>query len=78
MTWSGFAAFFSVFEITRRVATTTTSAAHDIARTVEFTEDGGDSFRRHFPRAVHGVTLVAGGVSNQPLNLCEDAKILTP
>jgi len=55
----GFAAFFAIFDITRRVATTTQAAVQDI--TLGVTE-GEQPFKRHFPRFVHGITLVTGGV----------------
>jgi hypothetical protein len=54
----GFAAFFTIFEITRRLALKT----KEVAQMVTFGQDKGDYFRGHFPRTVHGVTLVTGGV----------------
>jgi hypothetical protein len=58
----GFGAFFSIFEITRRIAFRTKAASQDIAHDITFGEDGGKYLQRHFPRTVHGIVLVSGGV----------------
>lgn len=58
----GFAVFFSIFELTRRVA----SQAKVLARQRLLDESKDDRIRskpvrRNIPRIVHAVTLVAGG-----------------
>jgi hypothetical protein len=60
----GFATFFAMFEITRRVASRTKFASQDVIESwgPKFGEIRTRSLRRHVPRAVHGVTLVSGGV----------------
>ncbi|KII88668.1 hypothetical protein PLICRDRAFT_633084 [Plicaturopsis crispa FD-325 SS-3] len=63
----GFAAFFTVFEITRRIAVQTREASQGIVAqrfTLFFGEDETrlQHIRRHFPRTVYGLTLVTGGV----------------
>jgi hypothetical protein len=58
----GFSAFFSIFEITRRLASRTKAASQDIAHDITFGEDKGKFLQRHFPRTVHGIVLVSGGV----------------
>src|ERR1700676_2700037 len=61
---AGFATFFAIFEITRRVASRTKFASQDGIESwgPKFGEIRTRSLRRHVPRAVHGVTLVSGGV----------------
>ncbi|THH20356.1 hypothetical protein EW146_g965 [Bondarzewia mesenterica] len=58
----GFAVFFSVFEVTRRVATTLKAASQNVVQYYRFGEDRGRSVRRHVPRVINGLTLVTGGV----------------
>ena len=58
----GFAAFFSIFEITRRVANRTKGASQSLVDSLNSEETQMQLLRRHFPRTVHGVTLVSGGV----------------
>ncbi|KAJ6488587.1 hypothetical protein C8R47DRAFT_1177349 [Mycena vitilis] len=59
---TGFAAFFAVFEITRRIALKIKAATQAATPSVE-TTPGRDSFRKtHLPHFLHGVTLVSGGV----------------
>lgn len=54
--------FFSIFEITRRVASKTKLVSQDAFDAWESQDTRIQSLRRHFPRTVHGVTLVSGGV----------------
>lgn len=58
----GFAAFFTIFEITRRVALASKAAAQGTIQNLSMTQEE-HFFGRHFPRAIHGITLVAGGAS---------------
>ncbi|KAG1790964.1 uncharacterized protein HD556DRAFT_674219 [Suillus plorans] len=58
----GFAAFFMIFEITRRVALASKAAAQGTIQNLSTTPEE-HFFGRHFPRAIHGITLVAGGAS---------------
>jgi hypothetical protein len=57
----GFAAFFSVFEVTRRVALKAKAISQDFKKANASEERGPSS---HFPRIVHGMTLIVGGVSH--------------
>lgn len=59
---TGFATFFAIFEITRRVASRTKMASQDAVESWKFGGSHMQSLRRHLPRTVHGVTLVSGGV----------------
>ncbi|KIK63601.1 hypothetical protein GYMLUDRAFT_83617 [Collybiopsis luxurians FD-317 M1] len=56
---TGFAIFFSLFEITRRVALQTREQTANFIRT-RFSTD--ESFVRHTSKTIHGMTLVSGGV----------------
>ncbi|KAG1748979.1 uncharacterized protein EDB91DRAFT_1235527 [Suillus paluster] len=58
----GFAAFFVIFEITRRVAIASKAAAQGTIQKLSMTSEE-HVFGRHFPRAIHGITLVTGGAS---------------
>ncbi|KAJ7470272.1 hypothetical protein FB451DRAFT_1037797, partial [Mycena latifolia] len=58
----GFAAFFAIFEITRRIALNLKAVSRDATRPLESKGGSGQSFRNHLPQFVHGVTLVTGGV----------------
>ncbi|KAJ7197159.1 hypothetical protein GGX14DRAFT_552434 [Mycena pura] len=62
----GFAAFFTIFEITRRIALRIRAVTVDVTRSFEFKGGGegggGDSLKRHLPQFLYGVTLVSGGV----------------
>ncbi|KAI0050902.1 hypothetical protein FA95DRAFT_1535620 [Auriscalpium vulgare] len=58
----GFAVFFSVFEVTRRVAATTKTVAQDFVRSIPIHNDRHGTIRRHTPRVIHAMTLVSGGV----------------
>lgn len=55
----GFAAFFMVFEITRKVAKSVKLATHRVLRTLSRSEEPHSS---HLPRFTHAFTLVCGGV----------------
>ncbi|KAJ7582646.1 hypothetical protein C8J56DRAFT_225653 [Mycena floridula] len=57
----GFSAFFSIFEITRRVALYAKTASKNYADAIP--QGKGDSLKRNLPRMVHGLTLVFGGVT---------------
>ncbi|KAG0705346.1 hypothetical protein DFH29DRAFT_981016 [Suillus ampliporus] len=58
----GFAAFFVIFEITRRVALASKVAAQSTIQKLSMTPEE-HFFGRHFPRAIHSITLVTGGAS---------------
>lgn len=58
----GFAAFFAIFEITRRGAFRTRFVLENVIETWRFGGSRRESLKRHFPRIVHGITLVTGGV----------------
>ncbi|KAG7453011.1 uncharacterized protein BT62DRAFT_977494 [Guyanagaster necrorhizus] len=62
----GFALFFSIFEITRRISVSVKEAAHNLIASKlaieSLSEKRKDRLARHFPRTMHGVTLVTGGV----------------
>lgn len=59
----GFAIFFAIFDVTRRVAAHTKAIAQDFAGRID-NPDGrtNDILRRHIPRVAHATTLVSGGV----------------
>ncbi|KAA1474896.1 hypothetical protein DENSPDRAFT_825136 [Dentipellis sp. KUC8613] len=57
----GFAAFFSIFELTRRVAAGLKAATQDLVEPYPLDDDHRHSVRRFAPRIVHGVALVSGG-----------------
>ncbi|KAJ6547060.1 hypothetical protein B0H19DRAFT_1163797 [Mycena capillaripes] len=56
---TGFAAFFAIFEITRRLALGIKAATQ--AATID-SPSGNSSRKKHLPHFLHGVTLVSGGV----------------
>ncbi|KAJ7261323.1 hypothetical protein B0H12DRAFT_1013469 [Mycena haematopus] len=58
---TGFAAFFAIFDITRRIALKVRSAVQDATRPDEPT-GGNSSQKKHLPQLLQGVTLVGGGV----------------
>lgn len=58
----GFGTFFAVFEITRRMASKTKIASQDAIESWKLADSRTELLKRHFPRTVHGVTLVSGGV----------------
>lgn len=59
---TGFATFFSIFEITRRAASRTKIASQSAIESWNLGESRAQLLKRHFPRTIHGVTLVSGGV----------------
>jgi hypothetical protein len=59
---TGFATFFAIFEITRRGASRTKFALQNVIESWKFGGSRTQSVKRHFPRIVHGITLVSGGV----------------
>ncbi|KAL0947418.1 hypothetical protein HGRIS_013530 [Hohenbuehelia grisea] len=58
----GFAAFFTIFDVTRRVAANVKTSSQTILDYAESDDSSWQSFKRNFPRTVHGVILVTGGV----------------
>jgi hypothetical protein len=59
---SGFAVFFAVFELTRRIAARTKAVSESVAGFVPIHNEKVQAVKRHAPRTIHGVTLVTGGV----------------
>ncbi|KAH7909254.1 hypothetical protein BJ138DRAFT_1155713 [Hygrophoropsis aurantiaca] len=57
----GFAAFFAIFELTRRVAANTKAIAQSSLQILRSDGDTEQSLIRHIPRAAHAVALVSGG-----------------
>lgn len=62
LTYIGFAVFFAIFEATRRCAGNMRVWSQSAYRYLGLDTDDERRFRRHFPRVVHGLTLVSGGV----------------
>ncbi|GBE82050.1 hypothetical protein SCP_0404280 [Sparassis crispa] len=58
----GFAVFFAMFDLTRRIALSSKIVSQDFLETTRIKFLARRSTRTHAPRAVHGTTLVAGGV----------------
>jgi hypothetical protein len=58
--FSGFAAFFTVFEITRKVANKAKLATHNALRRLHSRNQASHS--SHLPRFTHAFTLVCGGM----------------
>lgn len=58
----GFAVFFAVFELTRRIAGHTKAISETMTSYVSSRNEKAEALRRHAPRTIHGVTLVTGGV----------------
>lgn len=58
---SGFALFFSIFELTRRAALRAKSSTYSLMQTSEARASAGEPLRRHAPRTAHALTLVSGG-----------------
>ncbi|KAF7311545.1 hypothetical protein MKEN_01056900 [Mycena kentingensis (nom. inval.)] len=56
---TGFAAFFAIFEVTRRIALQIRTSARNMDALK--TEDN-DSYKQHVPQLIYGLTLVTGGV----------------
>ena len=57
-TQTGFAVFFAIFEITRRIAVNTKSA---VDSWLQDEERRGKTVQKNMPRIVHALTLVSGG-----------------
>ena len=56
--------FFTIFEITRHVATEMKLLSLGLVQPLKLAHAGRPTtIERHFPRVVHGFTLVAGGVT---------------
>ncbi|KAJ7093244.1 hypothetical protein C8R44DRAFT_402597 [Mycena epipterygia] len=55
---TGFAAFFAIFEITRRIALKVRAVSYEATRAAE----SGGRKESHLPKILHGLTLVTGGV----------------
>ncbi|KAJ7929224.1 hypothetical protein B0H13DRAFT_941113 [Mycena leptocephala] len=58
---TGFAAFFAIFDITRRIALKIKAVTENVTRSDE-SPSGNSSKKSHFPQFLHGATLVSGGV----------------
>lgn len=58
----GFAAFFSIFEITRRVALQVNDMSQNYFEQSDDESDRGEIVGLRFSRVFHGVTLITGGV----------------
>lgn len=54
--------FFAIFEVTRRFAVTMRTWSQTAFIYLRLHKEDEHRFRRHFPRAVHGLTLVSGGI----------------
>jgi hypothetical protein len=59
----GFSVFFAIFEVTRNVAVELKVLSLGLVQPFKVTDDRPTAVQRHLPRVVHGVTLVAGGVT---------------
>ena len=60
----GFSVFFAIFEVTRHVATEMKLLSLGLVQPFKLADAGRPTtMERHFPRVVHGFTLVAGGVT---------------
>ncbi|OJA13037.1 hypothetical protein AZE42_04388 [Rhizopogon vesiculosus] len=57
----GFAAFFVIFEITRRVAAASKAAAQGAIHKLPTNPEEEHLFDNHVPQVIHGITLVTGG-----------------
>ncbi|KIY43626.1 hypothetical protein FISHEDRAFT_19685, partial [Fistulina hepatica ATCC 64428] len=58
----GYAVFFAIFEVTRRVSLWAKDCAQKISRWQDHDEPPNRVVPRHFPRTVHALTLVTGGM----------------
>lgn len=58
----GFAVFFAIFDLTRRVALAAKLRSQKFVESTRITYFAGEQPRRHTPRVVHATTLVTGGV----------------
>lgn len=59
----GFSVFFAIFEVTRRLSTELKVLSVGLLQPFTVANERPTSIQRNLPRIVHGVTLVAGGVS---------------
>ncbi|KAI0273660.1 hypothetical protein BC834DRAFT_816412 [Gloeopeniophorella convolvens] len=59
----GFAVFFSIFEVTRRVASELKIMSLGLLQPFKISEGRPNAVQRNLPRVVHGVSLVVGGVT---------------
>ena len=60
----GFSVFFTIFEVTRRVATGMKLFSLGLVQPFKVADaDRPTALERHLPRVVHGFTLVAGGAT---------------
>lgn len=55
--------FFTIFEVTRRLATELKVLSVGLLQPIAVVHERPTAIQRNLPRTVHGVTLVAGGVS---------------
>jgi len=62
ITLTGFATFFAIFEITRRGASRSKFTLQNVIESRKFGGSRTQSVTHHFPRIVHGIILVSGGV----------------
>ncbi|KAG5645922.1 hypothetical protein DXG03_005069 [Asterophora parasitica] len=60
----GFAAFFSIFEVTRRGALQVKHLAQKLGEQIYDEDAGGKALRNQIPRIIHGVALISGGVGH--------------
>jgi hypothetical protein len=59
----GFAVFFTIFEITRQSAVWTRTRSESLVSDLYSERKEVQTLKRHAPKAIHGITLVAGGVA---------------
>ncbi|KAI9446427.1 hypothetical protein H4582DRAFT_1905626 [Lactarius indigo] len=59
----GFSVFFTIFEVTRRLATELKILSVGLVRPFTVADERPTAIQRNLPRTVHGATLVAGGVT---------------
>jgi len=59
----GFSIFFTIFEVTRRVARELKLLSLGLVQPFKVADGRPATVERHLPRVVHGFTLVAGGVT---------------
>ncbi|KAI9466241.1 hypothetical protein BJY52DRAFT_1424216 [Lactarius psammicola] len=59
----GFSVFFTIFEVTRRVATELKILSVGLVRPFTVADGRPTAIQRNLPRTVHGAALVAGGVT---------------
>jgi hypothetical protein len=59
----GFSVFFAIFEVTRHVAIEMNVFSSGLVESLKAADGRPTAVQRHLPRVIHGVTLVAGGVT---------------